>query len=73
MKQFQTAYRGESAFRAVISGWKTQACGAALIHLFSDGADPDDIAAARAVIDEVMPEAEYIGASASGSFWASAS
>ena len=73
MKQFQTVYHGESAFRADVSGWKTQACGAALIHLFSDGADPDDIAAARAVIDEVMPEAEYIGASASGSFWASAS
>lgn len=66
MKQFQTAYHGESAFRADVSCWKTQARGAVLIHLFSDGADPDDIAAVRTVIDEMMPEAEYVGASASG-------
>ena len=67
MKQFQTAYRGEDSFRAVVSEWRAcRGAGPALIHLFSDGAEEKEIAAARGVIDEMMPEAEYVGASASG-------
>ena len=67
MKQFQTAYCGETAFRAVVSEWTArQDAGTALIHLFSDGAEESAIAEARAVIEEMMPDAEYVGSSASG-------
>ena len=70
MKQFQTSYRGEGAFRASVTEWKAhQASGPAWIHIFSDGAEKDDIAAACAVIDEIMPDAVYVGASASGCIW----
>ena len=67
MKQFQTAYSGKSAFRNTLAEWKAaQPSGTALIHLFSDGAEEKEIAAACAVIDEMMPEAVYVGSSASG-------
>ena len=67
MKQFQAAYGGEDVFRETVSEWnKRRGAGAALIHLFSDGAEKNDIAAARAVIEKEMPEAMYVGSSASG-------
>ncbi len=67
MKQFQTVYHDPDTFRAVVSGWQSHASAApALIHLFSDGADPADLASARAVLGELMPGAVYAGASASG-------
>ena len=67
MKQFQTAYSGETAFRAAVSEWTArQDTGAVLIHLFSDGAEESEIAAARTVIEEMMPDAVYVGSSASG-------
>ena len=67
MKQFQTAYCGEAAFRAAVSEWTArQEAGPVLIHLFSDGAKESEIAEARAVIEEMMPEAVYVGSSASG-------
>ena len=66
MKQFQTAYRGEKTFRESVSEWKRQCSGKALFHLFSDGAAEADIGTACAVIGEMMPEAEYVGSSASG-------
>ena len=66
MKQFQTVYE-ERSFRATVSDWeKHRASGPALIHIFSDGADESEITAACAVIDEVMPDADYVGSSASG-------
>ena len=66
MKQFQTVYE-ERSFRATVSEWeKHRASGPALIHIFSDGADESEITAACAVIDEVMPDADYVGSSASG-------
>ena len=66
MKQFQTVYE-ERSFRATVSEWeKHRASGPALIHIFSDGADESEIIAACAVIDEVMPDADYVGSSASG-------
>jgi len=67
MKHFQTAYHGEEAFRDTVSGWKRECTeGSAFIHLFSDGAEQAEIAAARGVIEELMPETDYVGASASG-------
>ena len=67
MKQFQTAYSGEKSFRETVSEWKArQQGGAAWIHIFSDGAERKDIEAVCAAIDELMPDAEYVGASASG-------
>ncbi len=53
MKQFQTAYCGETAFRAAVSEWTARrSAGAALIHLFSDGAEESEIAAARALASD---------------------
>ena len=67
MKQFQTSYTGEDALRASLSEWqRRRGAGPAWIHVFSDGAEETEIAAARAVIDEMMPDAEYVGSSASG-------
>ena len=67
MKQFQTAYRGEDSFRTVVSEWQSHSTQTpALIHLFSDGADPAEITAACSILDELMPDAVYVGASASG-------
>ena len=67
MKQYQTVYHDKDSFRAVVSEWQSLPASApALIHLFSDGADPADISAACGIIDELMPDAVYVGASASG-------
>ena len=67
MKQFQTVYREKAAFQETVSEWKARlGAGAVLIHLFSDGAEESDIAEACAVIDEIIPEAVYVGSSASG-------
>ena len=67
MKQFQTSYHSEEAFRTTVAEWQAQqASGPAWIHIFSDGAEKADIETACAVIDEMMPEAVYEGASASG-------
>ena len=73
MKQFQAAYRDRDSFRNTLAGWETwrgeNACGQALIHIFSDGADDADVKAARDVVEQVMPDAVYIGASASGNIY----
>lgn len=70
MKQFQTAYRDRDSFRSTMMEWKTQletqAIGQTLIHIFSDGADGADVRAAREIVEQLMPDAAYIGASASG-------
>ena len=67
MKHFQTIYDSEDSFRASVSGWKArQASGPALIHLFSDGAEDAWIMSACAIIEEEMPDAVYVGSSASG-------
>lgn len=67
MKQYQTVYHDKDSFRAVVSEWQSLPASApALIHLFSDGADSADISAACGIIDELMPDAVYVGASASG-------
>ena len=66
MKQFQAVYDGKT-FRSTVSEWKKHCTSApALIHIFSDGADESEITAACAIIDEMMPDADYVGSSASG-------
>ena len=65
MKQFQAVYDGKT-FRSTVSEWKKHCTSApALIHIFSDGADESEITAACAIIDEMMPDADYVGSSAS--------
>jgi len=70
MKQFQTVYSDENAFRKTVSEWRSwqaqNASGPALVHIYSDGAEQADVAVACAVLDDVMPDAAYVGASASG-------
>ena len=65
MKQYQTVYRGKEAFRKTVMQWKSPAAHA-LIHLFADGTDPAEVTAACDILDELMPHAVYVGASASG-------
>ena len=73
MKQFQAAYRDRDSFRDTLVGWETwraeNACGQALIHIFSDGADDADVRAVRDTVEQVMPDAAYLGASASGNIY----
>lgn len=67
MKHFQTTYSGEKNFREMISEWKTHVgAGSVLVHLFSDGAEKTEIQTACRILDEMMPEAEYVGSSGSG-------
>ena len=70
MRQFQISYQGPDAFREALISWQSwraeHGAGAALIHIFSDGADPADVAFVRAAVEEIMPDAAYVGASASG-------
>jgi len=67
MKHFQTTYSGEKNFRETISEWKTHVgAGSVLVHLFSDGAEKTEIQTACRILDEMMPEAEYVGSSGSG-------
>ena len=70
LRQFQTSYLSKESFREEAASWqawrKEHAAGAALVHIFSDGANEVDIANARAVVEEMLPDAVYVGASASG-------
>ena len=69
MRQFQTAYQDAQSFRETVNAWqswrKDHGAGQALFHVLSDGAD----GAARSVLEEVMPDAACIGASASGNLY----
>lgn len=73
MRQFQTAYQDARSFRETVNTWqswrKDHGAGQALIHVLSDGADGDEVRAARSVLEEVMPDAACIGASASGNLY----
>ena len=70
LRQFQTSYLSKETFREEAASWqawrKEHAAGAALVHIFSDGANEVDIANARTVVEETIPDAVYVGASASG-------
>ena len=73
MRQFQTAYQDAQSFRETVNAWqswrKDHGAGQALFHVLSDGADADEVRAARSVLEEVMPDAACIGASASGNLY----
>ena len=73
MKQFQAAYRDQEAFRRAVMEWQAwrdaHASGQALIHIFSDGADGADVRAVREAVEQLMPDAAYLGASASGNIY----
>ena len=73
MKQFQTAYQDRDSFRAKVAEWAAwraeNAGGQALVHIFSDGADDADVKIVRDVVEQVMPDAAYLGASASGNIY----
>lgn len=73
MKQFQTVYQDQNSFRGTVTDWKAwldeNASGKALIHIFSDGADEADVRSAREIVEQMMPDAAYVGASASGNIY----
>ena len=73
LRQFQICCHSPNTFREAVSSWqawrKEHGAGAAFIHIFSDGADDADVARARAAIEELMPDAVYVGASASGNLY----
>ena len=70
MKQFQAVYQARESFRGAVEAWKAwrdeHASGQALVHIFSDGADDADVQTVREIVEQVMPDAAYLGASASG-------
>ncbi len=67
MKCLQTVYRDGNAFRKTVSEWKEQSGSRpVLLHVFTDGAAEEDIRKAEAIIAEIMPDAPYVGSSASG-------
>ena len=73
LKQFQVSYQDAASFRRAVSEWQTwrdqHPSGQALVHIFSDGADIADVQTARSIVDEVMPDASTVGASASGNLY----
>jgi Uncharacterized conserved protein len=70
LQQFQISYQGPDAFRETAASWQAwreeHGAGAALVHIFSDGADEKDLRDARTAVEELMPDAACVGASASG-------
>lgn len=73
MKQFQAVYRDRDSFRCSVEAWKAwrveNASGQALVHIFSDGADDADVQAVRDIVEQLLPDAAYLGASASGNIY----
>ena len=74
MRQFQTSYQDPDSFRTAMESWQSwrnaHPGGSALIHIFSDGADEADVALVRELTEQIMPDAAYVGASASGNLYA---
>lgn len=73
MKQFQAVYRDRETFYGAVAEWQAwrdaHASGQALIHILSDGADDADVEAARGIVEQLMPDAACLGASASGNIY----
>ena len=73
MKQFQTVYRDRASFCEAVAEWQAwrqaHACGQALVHIFSDGADDAEVASARQIVEQGLPDAACVGASASGNIF----
>ena len=70
MKQFQTAYSTNSAFRKDVLSWEEWRLGhgaaQVMVHILDNQADAADVASVRAILNEIMPDAVCVGASASG-------
>ena len=73
MKQFQTVFRDVDSFSSSVAEWKAwrigNTSGQALVHIFSDGADEADVKNARDIVEQMMPDAACLGASASGNIY----
>ena len=73
MKQFQAAYQDRDSFRSAVTEWnawrEAHASGQALVHIFSDDADDADVRIVRDIVEELLPDAAYLGASASGNIY----
>lgn len=73
MRQFQISYRDHASIRAAMESWQrwrtAHGTGNALIHIFSDGADEDDVRYVRALAERIMPDASCVGASTSGNLY----
>ena len=70
MKQFQIVYKNSSIFAHKVTQWalwrEQHGGGEAIFHIFSEGADPEDIDAVCQILDDGMPDAKYVCCSASG-------
>ena len=73
MKLFQAVYRSGESFRESVAEWEAwrheNTSGQAVLHIFSDGADEADVRSARDIVEEMMPDAACLGASASGNIY----
>ena len=73
MKQFQASWQDAESFREKVSEWQTwrnrNGAGQAFVHVFSDGAEEDEVRLACAAVEEIMPDAALVGASASGNLY----
>ena len=73
MKQFQTTYISAAQFGDVLEEWREwqlqHEAGQAVIHLLNQGADRSQIYRACDIIRKHMPDALYLGASASGTLY----
>ena len=73
MKQFQTVFENEDSFRTTIAEWKAwqteHSCRQVLFHIFSDGANDEDVRLVRDIVERMMPDTSSLGASASGNIY----
>ena len=73
MREFQTVYEDRPQFEKVILNWKKQCEDRGpdqiVFHIFSNGAKEEDVRDACRIIEDVMPQADYIGSAASGSIY----
>lgn len=70
VRQFQISYQDSNSFAHAVEAWRdwrdAQGAGDVLIHIFSDGADEADVRLVRILVEQIIPDAVYVGASASG-------
>ena len=73
LRQFQISYQDQDSFRAALETWQSwrisHGAGSAFFHIFSDGAAKEDVRLVRALVEQIMPDAACVGASASGNIY----
>ena len=73
MQQFQISFQDSNSFARAVESWRDwrdrNHAGAVLIHIFSDGADEADVRLVRLLVEQILPDAAYVGASASGNLY----